>query len=43
LNDIRKRALLEPIIANYEIDDVTEPNLLRDIFPYDEIPKIQFD
>ncbi|MEK7398020.1 MAG: cache domain-containing protein [Candidatus Poribacteria bacterium] len=43
MNGIRKRALLEPTIANYEIDDVLKPNLLRDIFPYDEIPKIQFD
>jgi len=27
----------------YELQDVPEPNLLRDIFPYDEVPKIVFD
>lgn len=27
----------------HELQDVPEPNLLRDIFPYDEVPKIPFD
>jgi len=27
----------------YQLQDVPEPNLLRDIFPYDEVPKIVFD
>jgi isopropylmalate/homocitrate/citramalate synthase len=27
----------------HELQDVPEPNLLRDIFPYDEVPKITFD
>ncbi len=27
----------------FELQDVAEPNLLRDIFPYDEVPKIPFD
>lgn len=27
----------------YELQDVSEPNLLRDIFPYDAVPKIAFD
>lgn len=40
---IQKKKLLEPTTTGYQIDDVTEPNLLRDIFPYDEIPRIQFD
>jgi len=26
-----------------EVQDVAEPNLLRDIFPYDDVPKIPFD
>ena len=26
-----------------DVDDVAEPNLLRDIFPYDDVPKITFD
>ena len=39
----QKRSLLEPASDFYEIDDVPEPNLLRDIYPYDEVPRIQFD
>ena len=39
----QKRNLLEPASDFYEIDDVPEPNLLRDIYPYDEVPRIQFD
>ena len=27
----------------YALQDVPEPNLLRDIFPYDQVPKIPFD
>jgi isopropylmalate/homocitrate/citramalate synthase len=27
----------------YELQDVPEPNLLRDIFPYDAVPKVVFD
>jgi len=27
----------------YELRDISEPNLLRDIFPYDEVPKVVFD
>ena len=29
--------------GRYELQDVSEPNLLRHVFPYDEIPKISFD
>jgi len=39
----QKRSLLEPASDFYEIDDVPEPNLLRDIYPYDEVPRIEFD
>ena len=39
----QKRSLLEPASDFYEIDDVPEPNLLRDIYPYDEVPRKQFD
>lgn len=39
----KKLGLLNPSPSTYEIEDVTEPELLRDIFPYDEIPEIQFD
>mgnify|MGYP000892608904 CR=1 FL=1 len=27
----------------YELQDVAEPNLYRDMFPYDEVPKISFN
>jgi len=27
----------------HELTDVAQPNLLRDVFPYDEVPKIPFD
>jgi citrate (Re)-synthase len=27
----------------YELRDVSEPNLLRDVFPYDAVPKVVFD
>ncbi len=27
----------------HELQDIPEPNLLRDVFPYDEVPKITFD
>jgi len=29
--------------TRYEVVDVPEPNLLRDIFPYTEVPRITFD
>lgn len=28
---------------SYELQDVPEPNLLRDVFPYEAVPKIVFD
>jgi isopropylmalate/homocitrate/citramalate synthase len=28
---------------NYKLQDVAEPNLYRDVFPYSQIPKIAFD
>ena len=30
-------------VNHYEVHDVSEPNLLRDIFPYDTVPKVVFD
>jgi isopropylmalate/homocitrate/citramalate synthase len=30
-------------MPRHELQDVPEPNLLRDIFPYDTVPKIVFD
>ena len=38
-----KKGLLRPSLSVYEIEDVKEPNLLRDIYPYNEVPGIQFD
>jgi isopropylmalate/homocitrate/citramalate synthase len=35
--------ILKPALPACEIEETQEPNLLRDIFPYHEVPKIQFD
>ena len=39
----RSKNLLKPGFHAYEIEEVDEPNLLRSIYPYDEVPRIQFD
>ena len=33
-------SLEEPI---YQLNDVKEPNIFRNLFPYDEVPKIAFN
>ncbi|MBC8230263.1 histone-lysine N-methyltransferase [bacterium] len=38
-----KKGILNEIPVRYQLQDVKEPRLLRDIFSYDEIPKITFD
>ncbi|HIE27459.1 TPA: histone-lysine N-methyltransferase [Candidatus Poribacteria bacterium] len=38
-----KKGILNEIPVKYQLQDVKEPNLLRHIFPYDEIPRIIFD
>ena len=38
-----KTNLLEQTSNKYVLDDVQEPNLYRDIFNYDEVPKIAFN
>ena len=38
-----KSNLLEQDTYRYPLLDVAEPNLHRDIFPYDEVPKVQFN
>jgi isopropylmalate/homocitrate/citramalate synthase len=43
LNKFNKKNLLEPNVNIYEIEHVDKPNLLRDIYPYIEVPRIQFD
>jgi hypothetical protein len=40
---VEKRDLLKPSLPVYGIEDIDEPSLLRDIYPYDEVPRIQFD
>ncbi len=43
-NSIKRRLEQETGYAHrYELQDVPEPNLLRDIFPYNEVPKVVFD
>ena len=39
----KHRRTLEPDEYMYELQDVKEPNLYRDIFPYNDIPKIPFN
>ena len=38
-----KTNLLEQDSYHYPLVDVTEPNLHREVFPYDEVPKVQFN
>jgi len=40
-----KRRLMADSNATYryELQDVSEPNLLREVFPYDTVPKVVFD
>jgi isopropylmalate/homocitrate/citramalate synthase len=35
--------LLRPEKSNFQLIDVSEPNLMRDQFPYSEVPRIKFD
>jgi len=39
----KKTRTLEQEEYKYELQDVKEPNLYRDIFPYGEVPKISFN
>jgi len=39
----KKRNTLEPEEYVYQLQDVAEPQLYRDIFPYDDVPKIPFN
>ena len=38
-----KTNLLEQKKYKYSLQDVEEPNLYRDLYPYDDIPKISFN
>ena len=39
----KKSNLLEQEVYNYSLQNVAEPNLYRDLFPYTEIPKVSFN
>ena len=39
----KSRNLLEEDKYHYELQDVKEPELFRDLYPYDEIPKVVFN
>ncbi|MCL1793183.1 MAG: 2-isopropylmalate synthase [Oscillospiraceae bacterium] len=42
--DINKRSnLLEQEVYHYSLQNVEDPNLYRDLFPYSEIPKVSFN
>lgn len=38
-----KTNLIEQKIYKYQLQDIDEPNLYREIYPYDEIPKVAFN
>ena len=38
-----KTNLLEQKIYKYELQDVADPNLYRDIYSYDSVPKVAFN
>lgn len=38
-----KTNLLEQHVYEYSLQDVKEPNLYRDLYPFDEVPKISFN
>ncbi len=38
-----KSNLLEQNTYHYSLQDVAEPNLFREVFPYDEVPRIPFN
>ena len=39
----KRRNTLEPEEYIFQLNDSPEPNLFRDVFPYDKIPKIPFN
>ncbi|HRU39675.1 MAG TPA: 2-isopropylmalate synthase, partial [Candidatus Goldiibacteriota bacterium] len=39
----KKTNLFEDESYHYELQDVAEPQLFRDMFPYDEVPRIIFN
>lgn len=41
--EMDKRTLIRHRFPRHELRDVTEPNLFRDIFPYEEVPRVPFD
>ena len=43
LNKNRHTNLLEQSQYKYSLQDVDEPNLYREVYPYDEIPKVAFN
>ena len=39
----KKTNLLEQKSYKYQLQDVSEPNLYREVYPYDEVPKVAFN
>ena len=39
----KKTNLLESIAQEYPLEEVKDPNLYRDYFSYDDIPKVAFN
>ena len=42
-NQYDRNNLLQENDYDYQLQDVDEPNLFRDMFSYDEIPKVRFN
>ena len=39
----KRSNLLEQSIYKYNLQNVTKPNLFREVFPFDEIPRVTFN
>ena len=39
----KKSNLLEQKSYRYQVQDVVDPNLYRDVYPYDQVPKVPFN
>ncbi len=39
----KKTNTIEQSVYKYSLQDISEPNLYRDLFPYDSIPKVSFN
>ena len=43
INLSTKTNLLEQDLYEYKLQDVSQPELFREIFPYNEVPKVSYN